>query len=191
MAKSSPSKPDGTPKRRPGPKGRKPKLTHSDKLAVMARVLNGDHTARTGSYVRMPTDLHEAAKICADRLSMSLNAFIVQAVSYRVRNWRDPVTGARVIEHIQKRLPTLKWEGWTCTHGSHGPLDAADCPQRESRHHQQQMIHEELGLYQGWQDLTSEDPYSAPQQAPSKGLERAGPVEQAIHEAHDTPSEED
>jgi len=132
--------------------GGKAKLSKEEMFEIAGRDVMGRRKYKSVS-VRFPPDIHEACKICADRLGMSLSAFVIQAASYRVRNWRDPITGTRVIEPLADRKDSMRWEGWVCHHGSHASMPAIECTHRAKKVHQQEMEHEELHIW-GYQDLT-------------------------------------
>lgn len=88
---------------------------------MSARRADGAYVTTT---VRLPVELHAAARASADSVYQSLNQFVVQAVAQRVRNWRDPVSGKRVVR--QKVESVL--DGWVCLHGVHGtPTPAGEC----------------------------------------------------------------
>ena len=107
---------------------------------------------KKATYVSMPPRIHRAAQACADSIGQSLSAFIVQAVAQRIRNWRDPITGEKVVVEQLEGDEEAKWQGWECTHGSHGEaIPAMECESREESAHQKQMVNWETGE-EGWRE---------------------------------------
>lgn len=105
---------------------------------------------RIETTVRLPEHIHRAAKVCADNVGQSLNAFCVMAVAQRVRNWRDPVTRRRITEQDVKRAHL---DGWVCYHGVHAhPVPATVCEYSTSAAHRAAWQHAELPetLFDTW-----------------------------------------
>jgi len=98
--------------------------------------------------VRVPKELHEVSVKCADSVSQSLNAFVVQAMAARARRWRDPVTGKLVRAQATPR----GLEGWTCYHGVHAEATPAHlCEHQGSASHRLSWAHPTLGQdFDGW-----------------------------------------
>lgn len=90
-------------------------------------------------YLRLDRRLHKAAQECAGTVGLTLNAWITLQIAAGVRRWEDPIDGDQAASTSEE----VRWAGWTCTHGSHGPLAAADCPRRTSPSHQAEMVHED------------------------------------------------
>lgn len=146
---------------------RKQPLSDLAKHAIRKRLVDRkgatDHLQFMQTYIRIRTEIHDGAKICAERSGMSLASFCAQAIGRAVMNWRDPITGARVIDGLLQDMKDSKWEGWVCTHGSHPTVHAFECPHKEKATHQAEMYHEAKDLW-GWQDLTDSVPDPSPEE---------------------------
>ena len=96
-----------------------------------------------GRTVRLPKGTLKLVKRCAAATGISMNAFMVTAISSAVMKWRHPRTRELITEDAESRLPELK--GWVCEHGSHSvrPL-AIHCRHQKNVTHRITWIHPEF-----------------------------------------------
>ena len=81
--------------------------------------------------IRIPRRFWDAAGDCAHSVAQSKNAFVVQAVAQRLKNWTDAITGEKIMATITVNKP---YEGWMCGHSSHGLQPASDCRGSKATH---------------------------------------------------------